>query len=389
MPDGLPWKIVSASSTAASIARVVRRAPARRRRRARHRHRQRRRAAQPRARRNVGVGVEVERRAPPAGARSPPARRPTALSSPAVASRPQAGTRRRPLPGRAVAVDPDRQPRGQRRVSVDDRVLADEDHLAVAGPATAVALAAHRGLCASHCASSPVITRGAVARSRARRHAAQQGRRAHAVDDLRRGTPRRPRARLVHRAQRRLRQPAQTRAQRQRPRDVEPAADAARRDDVDARAGTASAASHATAAAVGMPQSHSSMPRALSAPSARCDSTAVHDGAAAARHVDARARPRPSAAAPPPARCRSRSPSPSPAAPARRSRARCASSAPRKSRSPPGCAISCAAFRWMQSASASTRLTTSRTVGGRQRARAAPRPGWRTGRRRARAPRTS
>ena len=38
------------------------------------------------------------------------------------------------------------------------------------------------------------------------------------------------------------------------------------------------------------------------------------------------------------------------------------SSAPRKSRSPPGCAISCAAFRWMQSASASTRLTASRTA---------------------------
>ena len=167
IPDGLPWKIASASSTAASIALVVRRAPARRRRRARHRHRQRRRAAQARARRHLARRRRSRARALPAGARSPPAR-----ARPRCRRRPSP---RAPTPGRAgarcrAAPSPRSRPTARRPApDVRTRPRARRPGSPWRGrrPCTA-AVAAHPGLCASHCASSPVITRGAAARSRAR-----------------------------------------------------------------------------------------------------------------------------------------------------------------------------------------------------------------------------
>jgi hypothetical protein len=84
-----------------------------------------------------------------------------------------------------------------------------------------------------------------------------------------------------------------------------------------------------------MPQSHSSLPRALSAPAARCDSTAVHDvppppdtsiartPASASRRATAGEMPQPV----------SLTITGSPSSPVTRAMP---SSAPRKSRSPPG-----------------------------------------------------
>ena len=278
IPDGLPWKTSSAAMTAASMASVASARPSA--------------AAGARATATAsaaelpspardgirGVGDEVERRAPPsrrhdrARARARPA-----LPSPAVASRSQAGTRRRApgvRPARASTAIPRRDPRRQRRVAVDDRVLAEEDHLAVPKPrpsGVAPASSLRRTCCRRHQHRRPLRHRVELAGDHPRRRAqlarrapaGQQHRRAQPVDHCCRyaSPPSRP--------------PSLTRAQAPaapaRPRARPAPAPAPRRARCECPpeammstpAAGASAASQATAAAVGMPQSHSSSPRAL------------------------------------------------------------------------------------------------------------------------------
>ena len=104
-------------------------------RRARDRHRQRRRAPQPRARRDPRVGHEVEpRRLDPPDDRfqRAPDRRAVAGGRLEVPGRHAQARLTGRSPGARLDGDPGRDPRRQRRVAVHDRVLADEDHLAVA-----------------------------------------------------------------------------------------------------------------------------------------------------------------------------------------------------------------------------------------------------------------
>src|SRR6185295_13557096 len=180
--------------------------------------------------------------------------RPTGLSSAAIASSCQAGTRRRPLPGRAVAVMPTDSPAARagcpyttacspirmtfacpRPVGAEDEdgdedEDEDEDGYMESEPPLLRPLREPlRELAGDHARRGRQIARA--------RDAAQKRRRADAVDDLRQKSLAARAPALADRAQRRLRQSAQSRAQRQCARDVEPAPDPARCDHVDARAG--------------------------------------------------------------------------------------------------------------------------------------------------------
>ena len=201
-PDGLPWKTVSASATAASDRRVARRAPASRRPP---------RAPPPPpappscpARRATGSAastVEIQRRRlQPAHDRRQRAPDLRCRRRPSPSS-PHAGTRSRPLPGARRRRDArPTSPRPARGWPYTTACSPTQDHLAVAEALTGWPCAplvgrGHTGRCASHCASSPVITRGAAARSRARPTPHSRAAVAHAVDHAGRGTPRPPRAR--------------------------------------------------------------------------------------------------------------------------------------------------------------------------------------------------
>ena len=154
MPDGVPWKtasaavdggvdravVVGARPPAAAAARAIATASA---------------AELPSPARDGmrRVGVEVERRRLQPRARSPPARARPALPSPADASRPQAGTRSAPAARRAPSTAiPTDSPAASAGVPVHDRVLADEDHLAVAERRGGM----HRGAAVAVASSRPL-----------------------------------------------------------------------------------------------------------------------------------------------------------------------------------------------------------------------------------------
>ena len=122
-------------------------------------------ASEARPRRDLRVPLERQRR------RLEPAldglqRAPDRRSVPHRRIQPPGLDAQRAGTGARLDADPRRDPGGHGGVPVHDRVLADQDHLAVP-EAAAVRRARHRGLCASQAASSPVITRGTVASSAA------------------------------------------------------------------------------------------------------------------------------------------------------------------------------------------------------------------------------